>query len=160
MNNNHNVAELRKRLHEKEDELALLMRLSRTISTELVLDRTLILVAEMARQVIEAETLVVPLIDEAQQRYCYAAASGYYAEHITGKCFPLNTGMCGWVLTHDRPLLFGEGHDWPDDARTQWEQGIASALLVPLVSRGRSLAGCPALENRVAAASRNGIWTC
>lgn len=115
------------------------------ISVELDINTILDLVAVKARELIKAETLVVPIINEEQQRYYYLAASGKNADSIIGTSFPINVGMCGWVLTSKSPLLFGKEHEMLMGQQTEWEDSMESALLVPLISRGRIIGGLSGL---------------
>ncbi len=115
------------------------------VTTETDLDTLLQLVADSAREVIEAQTLVVPIIDFERGEYIYHSASGLNAEVIAGQSFPLNIGMCGWVLSNQAPLLFGHGSDLPMGNKTAWEEGMESALLVPMISRGKIIGGLSGL---------------
>lgn len=130
---------------DRGDELALLLRLGRHIATELDLDRLLDQVAEMGRELIQADTLVVPIINPERNEYVYRSASGKNADRILGQSFPLSIGMCGWVLSTEQALLFGKGHEWMMGEPTTWEEGMTSALLVPLLARGRIIGGLSGL---------------
>lgn len=129
------------RVESLKRELALIQELSLAIVSELNLNRVLELVAEKGRELINAESLLVPLIDKDKASYTYAATSGKNAEDIIGANFPIRVGMCGWVLTHNKPLLFGEPKDWLMDEKTTWEEGQPSALLVPLLNKGAIIGG-------------------
>jgi diguanylate cyclase (GGDEF)-like protein/PAS domain S-box-containing protein len=126
-------------------ELSLLLALGEQLVAELDPANVLGLVADTACQVVQAETLVVPIIDGDRQTYTYQAASGEYATMIHGESFPIHEGACGWVLQHQRPLLFGEGASFELDTRAQWQPGMASSLLVPLICRGAIIGGLSAL---------------
>jgi len=128
-----------------DSEMELLLALGEHVATELDIDVLLQLVADSARQVIDAETLVVPIIDQGKNNYNYRSAAGKNAELIRNQSFPLQTGMCGWVLSNERPLLFGINNDLPMGNKTVWEEGMQSALLVPLISRGKIIGGLSGL---------------
>ena len=130
------------------DELTLLLSLGEQLVAELDLDNVLALVAETACRVVQAETLVVPMIDPDQQTFTYRAASGEYAAMIRGRTFPIHEGACGWVIQHQRPLLFGEVGSFDLDASARWEPGMASTLLVPLICRGTITGGLSAMGKR------------
>jgi diguanylate cyclase (GGDEF)-like protein/PAS domain S-box-containing protein len=133
------------RLEQLEKELGLLQTLGNTVVSELNLDRLLPMVADMARELVDASSLVIPIIEQSRDSYTYRAASGNNADRIRGQNFPVGIGMCGWVLTNKKPLIFGEGNEWLMGKRTVWEQGKESALLVPLVARGRIIGGLSGL---------------
>ena len=58
--------------------------------------------------------VLVPMLDEARERYSYLAASGADADKVRGASLPVHVGMCGWVLRNERSLLFGEVEPVPD----------------------------------------------
>jgi PAS domain S-box-containing protein len=127
------------------EELALLLGLGERLVSEMELEKVLTLVAETACQVVHAETLVVPIIDTEWQTFTYCAASGKYADMILDQTFPINEGACGWVIQHQRPLLFGEGESFDLAANARWQPGVASTLLVPLICRGTITGGLSAM---------------
>jgi signal transduction histidine kinase len=135
----------RQRLQDCEHQLEILRELSEAIISQASLNQVLELVANRARELIAADTLLIPMLDEQGQEYCYAAASGKDAEDISGTRFPVRTGMCGWVLVNQKPLLYGEFDDWPlANQQNRWEQGSTSALLVPLIVQKRIIGGLSA----------------
>lgn len=131
-----------------DSEMELLLTLGQYVSTEFDLNKLLQLVADSAREVIQAETLVVPIIDYENQQYTYYSSSGENAGIIKGKSFPMTVGMCGWVLSNQQPLLFGLGSDLPIGDKTAWEEGMQSALLVPMISRGKIIGGLSGLGKK------------
>ena len=131
-----------------DNELDLLLALGKHVVTELDLDQLLQRVAEYAQQVIDAETMVVPLIDFARSEYTYRSACGASAADILHQSLPLSVGMCGWVLSNQQPLLFGRGSPLTMDSYTEWEEGMESALLVPLISRGQIIGGLSGLGKK------------
>lgn len=137
--------ELQKKLESTHDHLDLLKMISDELSTELDLEKLLTLVAEKARELIEADTLIIPIIDAERKSYTYKAASGKNSELILEQTFPVSVGMCGWVLSKREPLIFGENLPWLMDEKTRWEDGMESALLVPLIARGEIVGGLSGL---------------
>ncbi|MDP1610577.1 MAG: GAF domain-containing protein [Sulfuritalea sp.] len=131
---------------QRETELNLVKEVAAAVLVEQDMQNVLDLVARAVRELIHAETVVIPMIDEDRTAYTYAAAVGKHAEEILGSRLGLDIGMCGWVLTHQRALLFGHSNEWlTDAARTPWEEGMESAVLVPLFARQRIIGGISAL---------------
>lgn len=128
-------------LQDREYELQVLREVGESIVTETNLPYLLQLIANKARTLIDAETLLIPLLDKTRENYIYAAASGKDAEDIVGTQFPIRIGMCGWVLRNQRPMLYGESDAWPMDEINRWEKGQTSALLVPLIAQGKIIGG-------------------
>ena len=133
------------RLRDCEFQLAVIRELGEAILSKAALHDVLQLVADRAREMIAADTLLVPMLVPSGQEYVYAAASGKDAEDILGASFPTKIGMCGWVLSNQQPLLYGESDDWPlANQQNRWEQGYTSALLVPLLVQKQIIGGLSA----------------
>ncbi|MEW6164678.1 MAG: ATP-binding protein [Pseudomonadota bacterium] len=134
------------------EELAQLLRLGEHLVSELDFDAVLELVAESACRVVHAETLAVPIVDAGQQTFTYRAASGRQADALRQLSLSIEEGACGWVLRHQRPLLFGEGGSYDLQADARWQPGMASSLLVPLICRGAIIGGLSAMGKEGGAA--------
>ncbi len=129
----------------QNEEFSRLLAVSKMIVSELDLARVYEQVAVTAREIVDAETVIVPMLNEARDAYTYVAASGVDAEAVRGTVFKSHIGMCGWVLQHGRSLLFGETSTHWMDETTPWEAGQQSAVLVPLIGRKGILGGLSAL---------------
>jgi PAS domain S-box-containing protein len=136
---------LARELSRQREEFSLLLDVSKLIVSELHLETVMQLVADKARDIVQADLVLVPMLDEGRERYTYLAGSGDEAAGVRGESFPVRVGMCGWVLRNQRSLLFGEGCPYPMDETTTWERGQQSALLVPLFGRREIIGGLSAL---------------
>jgi hypothetical protein len=83
------------------EELAILLGLGERLVSELDADNVLKLVAKTAGEVVQAETLVVPIIDFKRQTYSYAASSGKYADQLQDLTLPVGGG--GLRVGHETP---------------------------------------------------------
>ncbi len=129
----------------QRQDFSLMLEVSKLIISELDLEKALQLVADKAREIIHAELVLVPMLNEERNRYVYLAAAGQDAERARGVSLAVDLGMCGWVLKHQRSLLFGEGIPFAMDEKNAWEAGRQSAVLVPLFGRRRIIGGLSAL---------------
>ncbi len=143
-----NISQLFKSI---DSEMELLLAIGKYLVSETKLEVLLRMVADYARDLVDAETLAVPLIDFGAGEYEYQAASGKNAGLLEGRRLPLGAGMCGWVLANRQPLFFGEGGRLPIGDNSAWERGKESALLVPLIAGGRIIGGLSALGKRAGA---------
>jgi two-component system sensor histidine kinase/response regulator len=135
-------------LLQQREEFSRLLSVSKLIVSELDLTKVFNLLAGNAREIVNAELVIVPILNEGRDQYTYVAASGEDADMVLGKTFGASVGMCGWVLRHERSLLFGEeSTDWTGE-KTPWEAGQQSAVLVPLVGRKGIIGGLSALGKR------------
>lgn len=136
-------------LRDREYELQVLQEIGATITSNLRLSEVLKLVADKVRVLVGAETLLIPLLNESRESYTYVAVSGKNAEDIAGTSFPVTIGMCGWVLSNNRPLLYGESDTYSFNEKFPWEPGMTSLLLVPLNAANQIIGGlsCTGKEN-------------
>ncbi len=137
----HQIEALRRELDERESEIALLLETSRLIGSELDLDAVFIAIADRARRLIKAETVLVPLLNADRSAYTYRAGVGTNADEIVGQSLPIEFGLCGWVLRHQRPWWLGALSELSDEERNLWEHEAGTILLVPLVGRHTFLGG-------------------
>ncbi len=135
------VVQLHYHLDEREAEIELLHSTFSEIGSELDLDRVFRIVADRARELISAETLLIPIVDEVRQTYTYRGGAGKNAEEIVGETLPLNTGICGWVWQHKCAWWRGVLEGLSDEERTRWEKEAGSVILVPLQGRKGFLGG-------------------
>ncbi|MFW2374211.1 MAG: PAS domain S-box protein [Gammaproteobacteria bacterium] len=132
-------------MNTREHQLDIITRVVSKISNSLDFETILHMVANEARTLIDAETLAVPIINEQQTKYFYKAASGINAALILNQSFPIKIGMCGWVLVNRQPIFFGDGSEQLMDHPIIWESGMQSAILVPLICRGKIIGGLSGL---------------
>jgi PAS domain S-box-containing protein len=135
-------------LARQREEFSTLLDVSKLVVSELHLETVLQLVADKAREIVQADMVLVPMLDAARTSYAYRAVSGEDAAEVRGVSFPVHVGMCGWVLQNERSLLFGESNPLPMGEATTWERGQQSALLVPLLGRKKIIGGLSALGKR------------
>lgn len=132
---------LRQELEERESEIVLLLETGRLIGSELDLDAVFTAVAERARMLIKAETVLVTLLNADKSTYTYRAGAGANAAEIVGQTLPIEFGLCGWVLRHERPWWRGMLADVDTAERNLWEHEASTVLLVPLLGRRGFLGG-------------------
>ncbi len=128
-------------LRMRERELALLKATVSAINSQLDLDTVFKLVAARARELIGAETLLIPVLDADGQHYTYQAGSGRNTEEIVGERLPLDFGVCGWVWRHKRPWWRGALDELDSVERNRWEREAGTLILVPMVGKNNFLGG-------------------
>ncbi len=141
-----NVIDLSRILRQKETEIELLQKTFTEIGSELNLSRVFQIVSERARTLIDAETILIPIINYDNQTYTYRGGSGKNVEEIVGESLPLNFGVCGWVLKHKKPWWRGMLDELSDDEKNRWEKNVGNILLVPLQGKKRFLGGISGLN--------------
>lgn len=128
-------------LRDREYELQVLQEIGAAVTSSLRLSEVLKLVADKVRVLVGAETLLIPLLNKSRENYTYAAVSGKNAEDILGTTFPVTIGMCGWVMSNNRPLLYGESDIYSFNQKSPWEKGRTSLILVPLHAGNQIIGG-------------------
>jgi diguanylate cyclase (GGDEF)-like protein len=136
-----NVVELNQNLKDREVEIDLLQKTFTEIGSELDLDKIFQIASAQARALIQAETVLIPLLDENCETYSYRGGAGKNAEEIVGESLPLEFGVCGWVWKHKRPWWRGVLDELSEDEKNLWEEEAGSMIMVPLQGRRHFLGG-------------------
>ena len=144
--NNRNVSDLRESLLHREAEIDLLQHTFTDIGSELDLDRVFQIVAERARELVKAETLLIPILDENCETYSYRAGSGSNIDEIVGESLPLDYGVCGWVWKHKKAWWRGMLDELSAEERNRWEKEAGTLILVPLQGKKHFLGGISAIN--------------
>lgn len=139
------IEHLQQQLNVARRQLELIKMVTDELITELDLDKLLNSVAVKAREIISAATLTIPIINSKKDKYTYQAVAGKNAEDILNVTFPVSSGMCGWVLSNKKPLILAKDFLWSMNEKVKWEDGMESALLVPLMARGEIVGGLSGL---------------
>ena len=140
------VVDIRASLNEREAEIELLQQTFTAIGSELNLARVFEIAAERARTLIDAETVLIPVIDANGNEYTYRAGAGENADEIVGETLPLNFGICGWVFQNNKPWWLGVLDELNDEERTHWEKDAGTVILVPLSGKKGLLGGISAVN--------------
>ena len=135
------VVQLHKQLIDREAEIELLKETISEIGSQLDLNQVFQTVASRALTLIQAETLLIPIIDESCNQYTYRGGAGKNSQEIIGESLPLEFGICGWVWRHRRAWWRGVLEELSDEERTLWEKEAGSVILVPLKGRKHFLGG-------------------
>jgi diguanylate cyclase (GGDEF)-like protein len=143
-----NTDQLIKQLHNREAEIELLKVTFSEIGSELDLEKVFQIVAKQARELISAETLLIPILDEECEIYTYRGGAGKNSDEIIGESLPRNFGICGWVWEHKRAWWRGVLEELDDDERNFWEKEAGSVILVPLVGRKHFLGGIAGINKQ------------
>lgn len=139
---------LRQELRERESDIDMLLETGRMIGSELDLDTVLKAIAEHAQTLIKSETVLVPILNEDSSAYTYRAGAGLNADEIVGQSLPIEYGLCGWVLRHQRPWWRGALSELSEEERNLLEHEAGTVLLVPLVGRRNFLGGLACINKQ------------
>ncbi len=135
------ITALRAELQKRGHEIELLRETAFAVGSELDLDKVFSLIVDRARELIGAETVLLPLLNRDCDEYTYRAGSGANAEEIVGESLPIDFGVCGWVWKHKRPWWRGVLSELSEQEKNLWEKEAGTLLMVPLVGRQHFLGG-------------------
>ncbi|MCW9014324.1 MAG: EAL domain-containing protein [Gammaproteobacteria bacterium] len=135
------VIDLRKSLRNREAEIELLQETFEQVGSELELEKVFQIVAERAHQLVQAETILIPILDDDCETYTYRGGSGKNASEIVGESLPINFGVCGWVWRHKKAWWRGILDELNEEERNLWEQEAGTVILVPLQGKKHFLGG-------------------
>ena len=138
---NDRIIRLEEELRKRDQQIALFKEVVTAVRERFNLDGIFQMVAAFAQDLIQAETVLIPVLDESRTIYTYRAGCGLNAEEIVGESLDLNLGICGWVWKHQRPWWRGSLDELDEDERNRWEKAAGSTILVPLVGRNHFLGG-------------------
>ena len=144
--NSPNIIELNRSLKQKETEIGLLQQTFTEIGSELDIEKIFQIVSERALELIDAETLLIPILDANCETYTYRGGAGKNAAEIVGEALPIEYGVCGWVWKHKRPWWRGMLNELSDDEKNRWEHEVGNMILVPLQGKKHFLGGIAGLN--------------
>ncbi len=130
----------------REVEIDLLQQTFTDIGSELDLDKVFQIVAERARELVKAETLLIPILDENCETYTYRAGAGKNIDEIVDDALPLDFGVCGWVWKHKKAWWRGVLDELDDEERNRWEKEAGTLILVPMQGKKHFLGGISAIN--------------
>ena len=137
---------LERELRLREFEIELLKETADAVSSQLRLESVLQLIAERARTLVQAETLLIPILSEDLSEYTYRAGCGKNAEEIVGTTLPRDYGICGWVWENRRPWWRGVLNELNAEEHSRWEHDAGAVILVPLLGKKHFLGGIAGLR--------------
>jgi len=146
--NSSNIIDLSRSLQQKETEIELLQKTFTEIGSELDIEKVFQIVSERARELIDAETLLIPLLDDNCETYTYRGGAGKNADEIIGESLPLDFGVCGWVWKQKKPWWQGMMNELSDDEKNRWEREAGNMILVPLQGKRHFLGGIAGMNKR------------
>ena len=135
------LQELEQQLRERDEEITQLSEAVHAVNSELNIDTVFQLVCQHAQNLINAETVLIPLLDYECQKYTYRAGYGKNAEEIVGESLPLDFGVCGWVWRHKRPWWRGVLNELEPEEKNRWESEVGHIILMPLFGKRHFLGG-------------------
>lgn len=138
---NDELNSLREQLRQKEAEIDLLKEITHVIGSEHNVQTVFDLVSSRALNLLQAETVTIPILSADQKSYTYRSAAGENADELLGADLPISVGICGWVLRHRTAWWRGALDLLEANERNQWEKEAGSLILVPLVGKRRFLGG-------------------
>ncbi len=140
------INQLQNELTERDFEIRLFRETSDAVNQQFELDKLLDFIAHRAQELIQAETLLIPILNEDCSEYTYRAGCGKNADEIIGESLPLDFGICGWVWKHKRPWWRGVLNSLSDTEKNRWEKEAGSVIVVPLIGKNHFLGGIAGID--------------
>lgn len=132
---------LKAELKQRENEIQLLTETTQAIGSQLELDKVFDIIAKRARELINSETLLIPILNKEFTEYTYRSGDGANVDEIIGETLPLDYGVCGWVWRHRKAWWSGMLNELSEEERNRWENEASTLIMVPLLGRGSFLGG-------------------
>jgi GAF domain-containing protein len=124
-------------MNRRLDELTTLAKVSRTVTSQMVPDEMLELVAEMAAEVMRTDVCSLQLIDEDRKELVMRAAWSRSPAYRRRPPLRIDEGIVGEVIRSGKPVIVA---DVREDPRYRFkelarQEGLVSMLSVPLIVR-------------------------
>jgi GAF domain-containing protein len=142
-------ARLHREIQQGIEELTLLNRVGRTVTSSLNLEQVLTTVMEETVRALGTEAGAVLLLDEKSGELVFEAVVGPRSEEIEGRRLSIGQGFAGWVAQEDQRLLVPNARDDPrflPDIEGAAGFVARSVLAVPLQLRGRVIGVIEAVD--------------
>lgn len=127
-------------LAQRQLETTVMRDISELIGSGYPLQKIYTRVASLIREIIDAETVLIPVIDDNQQTYTYMSASGVHENELTGETLPITVGVCGWVMENQTAWWRGMQDDIEDSNRPVVDQE-GTVIIVPMMGKRKMLGG-------------------
>ncbi len=136
------------KLEERMSELAMVMEVSRSLTTALDVKRLGDFITEAIMKYLGSDTALICLSEHDQPHLTCVSSSGKNAEQLFGEKVYRGDGLLGRVMDLGRAVVIGSEGEWLDEKleRAAREQEIRSGICVPLKYEG-SIVGLLALYN-------------
>jgi len=139
---------LRRELLQREAEIRMLREVTELVGSEYNLQKVFDLVVARARDLIQADTVAIPILSPDQATYTYRAAAGKHAEELLNTNLSIDIGVCGWVFRHHKPWWHGVLEELDELERNRWEREAGTLILIPLAGRRRFLGGIAGINKQ------------
>ena len=124
------IDKLEQELKQREYEIQLLTETTQAIGSQLELDKVFDIIARRARELINSETLLIPILNKEFTEYTYRAGDGANVVEIVGETLPLDFGVCGWVWRHRKAWWKGMLDELSEEERNAWENEAGTLIMV------------------------------
>lgn len=122
-------------------EIQLLVDISNVITSQHNLNRVFELVTQHAKTLLNAKTVLLPILDKDLTEYTYRAGCGENTEEIIGESLPLNFGVCGWVWENKTPWWRGVLDNMNEKDQEIWRHDAETIIMIPLIGKTSLLGG-------------------
>jgi signal transduction histidine kinase len=122
------------------DALEVIQEVDRSLTSELNLDPLLHKILAGAVKVSKASAGSLILLDESSDELVFTVVEGGGGEKLQGMRIARNTGIAGWVATHQTPLIVDDVNKdkrYEQSIANTFDVKITSLLCVPMISHNR-----------------------
>ena len=127
-------------MNQRRKALSTIHVVHRLISSHISTNELLPKIAQLSRQLLNANKCSIMLMDHEQQRLVPAISLGMEDNEVGQKALELGEGLPGWVAEHYNPILFHPGEDaympWKDSGETYPSESYLSVALFDLDIEG------------------------
>ncbi|MBI2876999.1 MAG: PAS domain S-box protein [Candidatus Tectomicrobia bacterium] len=138
------VAQLRQALQDREEQLAVLHRITQNVTSSLDIDTLLQKIFVEIKKIIPFDMMVILLLDETGEnlRLFTLRKEREMTRLEKGYLIPKGNTASGWVVDHNRPRIAKDLSQIPEpllDEELGLLEGMRSYLMLPLVSKAKPI---------------------
>ncbi len=126
----------------REQELAILDEVGKTIISTLELKKVLNIIMQKIKELVRSEAWSLLLADEKSDEYLFSVAIGAQADKLREFKLKIGQGIAGWVAREGKPIIIQNVLEDPrffNEIDQELDLRTRSVLCVPLESRGKIL---------------------
>jgi len=138
---------LKEEVKQATRHLSTLYEIGMEVSSSLNLKRTLVLIVERAKQLMQARACLLFLADEEGEEFVGEVGAGLKADAFSGITIKLGEGIVGGVARTATPVITADlDKKGSDDGEPLLTVGAKEALVVPLIHKGCVIGAISAID--------------
>jgi signal transduction histidine kinase len=140
------IQRLRIDLRKRDQTIRVFQEIADLVSQHASVETVLNAVAKHVQYLVQAETVLMPVLSKDKNFYTYRGGYGKHVDEIIGATLNIEFGVCGWVWRNKKAWCQDVLAELSDDDKTRWGKEMDTLIVVPLIGHHGFLGGISALN--------------